>query len=73
MFNFLRCRNFHTDSHSCRVTQMQKLKKLLLVTITLPLWLPVMIWLFLLFTMLDWEVDPVNHQNHEDGDNDNEM
>jgi hypothetical protein len=55
------------------VTQMQKLKKLLLVTITLPLWLPVMIWLFLIFTLLDWEVDPINHQNHEDGDNDNEM
>ena len=52
---------------------MQKLKKLLLVTITLPLWLPVMIWLFLIFTMLDWEIDPGNHQNHEDGDNDNEM
>ena len=52
MFNFLRCRNFHTDSYSCRVTQMQKLKRALLLIFTIPIWVPVFIYLTIVFSVL---------------------
>ena len=44
------------------------------IILTLPLWLPIMLGLMLIFTMINWELDPSNMEYYDDeGDTNNEM
>ena len=36
--------------------------------VTMPVWLPIMLGLLLVFSFINWELDPVNHQNHDEGE-----
>jgi len=44
------------------------------IILTLPLWLPIMLGLMLIFTMINWELDPSNMEYYDDeGDYEDEM
>jgi len=45
------------------------------IILTLPLWLPIMLGLMLIFTMINWELDPSNMEYYADdeGDYEDEM
>ena len=48
-------------------------KTTVLLLLTFPVWLPILLGLTLIFSGFNWKLDPVNHQNHEEGDFDGEM
>ena len=43
------------------------------IIITIPLWLPIMLGLMLIFSMINWELDPANMEYYNEGDTDDEM
>lgn len=47
------------------------------IIITIPLWLPIMLGLMLIFSMINWELDPANMDYYDyaddEGDTNNEM
>jgi ABC-type spermidine/putrescine transport system permease subunit I len=36
----------------------EKISRFFLAVVTLPIWLPILIWLYLVFTLLNFEIDP---------------
>ena len=48
---------------------LKKIGRVVLFLVTLPFWLPVLLWLYLVFTLLNFKIDP--EQTNEE--NENEM